>query len=183
MKGEVRHSPAMANQLQLSMSESGASAVEDRSAKSSYVVNTVMEAPEAESSPANGAAPAVTSRMETYRADWAAQEASQPLSRPLLPQDVERWREEKARRMLAWINSSQLRGYWGGDAHWWKVSSNDGGGRGLGGEPPVEASGQFFDSLEPSSSSAPDDGNRKRNGGCGGEGADRPKPSAAGTRK
>ena len=34
---------------------------------------------------------------------------------------MERWREEKARRMVAWINNSQLTGYWGSETPWWKV--------------------------------------------------------------
>ena len=98
---------------------------EDRSVKSQYVlVNSKVVAAAGGQTGSSPAAPQqVSSRMETYRADWAEQECSPSKpSRPLLPEDIERWREEKARRMLAWINNSQLTGYWGSDIPWWKVS-------------------------------------------------------------
>ncbi len=112
------------NNNNFSLSESSAvSASEDRSVKSHYVVNAIVEVGEeddeedgdcgdagaggsSDGSNKNGkgaittvAAPA-SSRMETYRAEWAEQElvAHKPMSKPLVPQDVERWREEKARR-------------------------------------------------------------------------------------
>ena len=122
---------------------SSAAIAEDRSVKSHYVLNSVIdvalgkgnlgeEEEEDNAAEAEGKAAAKTtaeeprptskaskSRMETYKAEWA--EGAAGAERPLLPEDVERWREEKARRMVAWINSSQLAGYWGSETPWWKV--------------------------------------------------------------
>ena len=124
----------LANGNTISLSDCSSAGAEDRSVKSHYVVNSVLNAGGPGVPPVVGAsAPSVvsaapkplTSRMETYRAEWADQEcvASKP-SKPLLPEDIERWREEKAKRMLAWINGSQLTGYWGSETPWWKVRAD-----------------------------------------------------------
>lgn len=98
-----------------SISDSSSAMAEDRSVKSQYVANSVII-------PSTPILKTPTSRMATYRAEWADQECSPSKpSKPLVPEDLERWREEKARRMLAWINNSQLTGYWGSDTPWWKV--------------------------------------------------------------
>ena len=142
-KGHVvqfAESPAKARQFSDDGTSSSAAIAEDRSVKSHYVLNSVIDigglkgregedeeaasAAKAEEPPADvkavpkAASPA--SRMETYKAEWAANEGA-AAERPLLPEDVERWREEKARRMVAWINNSQLTGYWGSETPWWKV--------------------------------------------------------------
>ena len=125
---------------------SSAAIAEDRSVKSHYVLNSVIDvalgkgnlgeeeeeednageaegktaaATEEQQQPPRPTSKASKSRMETYKAEWA--EGAAGAERPLLPEDVERWREEKARRMVAWINSSQLAGYWGSETPWWKV--------------------------------------------------------------
>ena len=123
---------------------SSAAIAEDRSVKSHYVLNSVIDvalgksnlgeeeeeeageaegkaaiAAEEQQQPPRPTSKASKSRMETYKAEWA--EGAAGAERPLLPEDVERWREEKARRMVAWINSSQLTGYWGSETPWWKV--------------------------------------------------------------
>ena len=113
---------------------SSAAIAEDRSVKSHYVLNSVidvalskdcnnLEEDGPEGKPGDeqprAASKASKSRMETYKAEWAGAEGA--AERPLLPEDVERWREEKARRMVAWINNSQLTGYWGSETPWWKV--------------------------------------------------------------
>ena len=120
---------------------SSAAIAEDRSVKSHYVLNSVIDVAlnkdnchnleadeEEEGRPTDeqprAASKASRSRMETYKAEWAAagaEGAAAAAERPLLPEDVERWREEKARRMVAWINNSQLTGYWGSETPWWKV--------------------------------------------------------------
>ena len=124
---------------------SSAAIAEDRSVKSHYVLNSVIDvalgkgdlgeeeeeeeevkgkadaasAEDQQQQPTRPTSKASKSRMETYKAEWA--EGAAGAERPLLPEDVERWREEKARRMVAWINSSQLAGYWGSETPWWKV--------------------------------------------------------------
>ena len=114
---------------------SSAAIAEDRSVKSHYVLNSVIDVAlnhleeegegEGQSADSKAARPASKtsgrSRMETYKAEWAAGAEGAAAERPLLPEDVERWREEKARRMVAWINNSQLTGYWGSETPWWKV--------------------------------------------------------------
>ena len=90
---------------------SSAAIAEDRSVKSHYVLNSVidvalskdcnnLEEDGPEGKPGDeqprAASKASKSRMETYKAEWAGAEGA--AERPLLPEDVERWREEKARR-------------------------------------------------------------------------------------
>jgi hypothetical protein len=152
---------------------SSVAVAEDRSVKSHYVVNSILDVDMNKDKAVGPPKEALeqkkgASRMETYRADWADQEClpSKP-SRPLLPEDVERWKEEKARRMLAWINNSQLTGYWGSETPWWKVMLQEveaaairefgdgkveagGGGSGGGGEKEGASAKElqsFFDSL------------------------------------
>ena len=75
------------------------SVVEDRSVKSHYIMNSVID---------GGSKP--PSRMETYLNDWAE-----------LPEDdVEKWKEEKAQRMLAWIHTSTSE-HVGTETPWFKV--------------------------------------------------------------
>ena len=81
------------------------SVVEDRSVKSHYIMNSVIES--------NNSKP--PSRMETYLNDWAE-----------LPEDdVEKWKEEKAQRMLAWIHTSTSEQI-GTETPWLKVCEHMG---------------------------------------------------------
>ncbi len=82
------------------------SIAEDRSIKSHYVVNSVMsiETPQ----PPQSKPP---SRMETYLQDWSE----------LPTEDLEKWKEEKAKRMLAWIHTLQGNENIGTETPWWKV--------------------------------------------------------------
>lgn len=52
------------------------------------------------------------SRMEgAYFADWSE----------LPKEDLDRWKEEKARRMLAWIHTLHGNEHVGAETPWWKV--------------------------------------------------------------
>jgi hypothetical protein len=96
------------------------SVAEDRSVKSHYVMNSVLSMtprPMSSAQQHNGRSSPrdskPSSRMETYRAEWSE-----------LPQeDIDRWREEKAKRMLAWIHTSQGSEQIGTETPWWKVRS------------------------------------------------------------
>ena len=88
-------------------SEIGSVVAEDRSVKSSYAMNAMIQRPfspgEMSSKP--------PSRMETYRADWEE-----------LPfEDLDKWQEEKAKRMLAWIHTLHGSEHIGTETPWWKV--------------------------------------------------------------
>ena len=78
------------------------SIAEDRSVKSHYVLNSVLSF-EGPSKP--------PSRMETYMADWSE----------LPKDDLDRWKEEKAQRMLAWIHTLHGNEHVGAETPWWKV--------------------------------------------------------------
>ena len=49
--------------------------------------------------------------METYMADWSE----------LPKDDLDRWKEEKAQRMLAWIHTLHGNEHVGAETPWWKV--------------------------------------------------------------
>ena len=88
-------------------SEIGSVVNEDRSVKSSYAMNAMIQRPfspgEMSSKP--------PSRMETYRADWEE-----------LPfEDLDGWQKEKAKRMLAWIHTLHGSEHIGTETPWWKV--------------------------------------------------------------
>ena len=89
-----------------------AGAAEDRSVKSSYTMNAVIMRPfSPEMSISGGGGNKPPSRMETYKADWSE-----------LPyEDLDRWQEEKAKRMLAWIHTLQGSEHIGAETPWWKV--------------------------------------------------------------
>ena len=90
------------------------SVVEDRSVKSHYIMNSVIESPIPNSKPPSR----MPSRMETYLNDWAE-----------LPEDdVEKWKEEKAQRMLAWIHTSTSEQV-GTETPWLKVCETNDRGR------------------------------------------------------
>ncbi len=83
----------------------------DRSCKSHYVLNSVMSRPLSSMMTAGGESKP-SSRMETYMSDWSE----------LPKEDISKWREEKAKRMLAWIHNTQGPDEQiGPETHWWKV--------------------------------------------------------------
>ena len=85
-RASTRAPSSAARKTPLPINSEISSVVEDRSVKSHYIMNSVIES-------SNSKPP---SRMETYLNDWAE-----------LPEDdMERWKEEKAQRMLAWIHTS-----------------------------------------------------------------------------
>lgn len=101
------------------------SIAEDRSVKSQYVLNSVLSFEGDRKSAVGGSKPpsrmegppsrmegGPPSRMEgAYFADWSE-----------LPQDdLDRWKEEKAKRMLAWIHTLHGNEHVGAETPWWKV--------------------------------------------------------------
>ena len=79
------------------------SIAEDRSVKSQYIMNSVLSYEAERSKP--------PSRMETYLADWSE----------LPKEDIDKWKEEKSKRMLAWIHTLHGNDHIGTETPWWKV--------------------------------------------------------------
>ncbi|CAB4064941.1 CAMSAP [Lepeophtheirus salmonis] len=64
--------------------------------------------------------------MENYKENFFSEEKlpleGEDVLQQVMPEDIARWKEEKAKRMLLWINKSQLVGYWGSEIPpWWKA--------------------------------------------------------------
>ena len=110
------------------------SAAEDRSDKSHYVVVNDVVAfiprPQGHSSPLTVSSPIESkpsSRIDMYRADWNDMRVVTPppvaatTARTPSPSKNVQWREEKTKRMLAWVNNSQLEGISGNELPFWKV--------------------------------------------------------------
>jgi hypothetical protein len=111
------------------------SAAEDRSDKSHYVVvNDVVSfipRPQGPSSPLTVSSPVESkpsSRIDMYRADWNDMRVVTPPpaaaaapSRTASPSKNVQWREEKTKRMLAWVNNSQQEEISGNELPFWKV--------------------------------------------------------------
>ena len=95
------------------------SIAEDRSVKSQYVLNSVLsfEGDRKSAGGVSGSKPpsrmeGPPSRMEgAYFADWSE----------LPKDDLDRWKEEKAKRMLAWIHTLHGNEHVGAETPWWKV--------------------------------------------------------------
>ena len=95
------------------------SIAEDRSVKSQYVLNSVLSFEGDRKSAGGGSGSKPPSRMEgppsrmegAYFADWSE----------LPKDDLDRWKEEKAKRMLAWIHTLHGNEHVGAETPWWKV--------------------------------------------------------------
>ncbi|KAF0313111.1 hypothetical protein FJT64_000199 [Amphibalanus amphitrite] len=71
--------------------------------------------------------PLPTSRMDTYQDEWMYWDQKVKLRSSANPEDRERWRDEKTRRMLLWLHHSDSAA--AGSAVWWQVGAACCGGR------------------------------------------------------